>query len=336
MSRSAVVPATLDRLDLNVAPFLNEAAVERALRGSRPWDLAMYPEPGVPRLEAAIATSGGVSSDEVLVGNGSDEILDLAMRALVPRGGSLGVVEPSFGMYDHFVRANGIALGRARIRDGLPVEALVSLRADAYFLPSPNNPTGTLFTREEISSFLDRVDAPVLLDEAYAEFARQDLRALARERGNVLVTRTFSKAYGLPGIRVGYVLGARELVARLRAIRMPYNVTSWSERAALEALADPGFVDRTVAYVERERDRLLGALREGGWPVWPSRASFLFVGPLRDGTRVREGLRSRGIVVKPVPWPGGDEGTSLRISVGTEDQNARLLDALREVAPSPR
>lgn len=336
MSRPAVAPASLDRLDLNVAPFLNEAAVERALRGSRPWDLAMYPEPGVPRLEAAIATRVGVAADEVLVGNGSDEVLDLAMRALVPRGGSLGVVEPSFGMYDHFARANGIEVRRARIWDGFPGEALESLRADVYFVASPNNPTGTLFTREEFEGFLDRVDAPVLLDEAYAEFAHQDLRALARERRNVLVTRTFSKAYGLPGIRVGYVLGPRELVARLRAIRMPYNLTSWSERAAFEALEDPGFVERTVAYVERERALLLGALREGGWPVWPSRASFLFVGPLRDAARVHEGLRARGIVVKAVPWPGGDEGTSLRISVGTEDQNVRLLEALGEVVPSPR
>lgn len=336
MSRPAVVPRALDRLDLNVAPFLNEAAVERALRESRPWDLAMYPEPGVPRLEAAIAARAGVAAEEVLAGNGSDEILDLAMRALVPRGGFLGVVEPTFGMYDHFARASGIGVRRARIREGLPAEALASLRADAYFVPSPNNPTGTLFRPEEVASFLDRVDAPVLLDEAYAEFARQDLRSLARERGNVLVTRTFSKAYGLPGIRVGYALGPRDLVARLREIRMPYNLTSWSERAALEALADPGFVDRTVAYVERERDRLSASLREGGWPVWPSHASFLFVGPLPDGTRVRDGLRARGIVVKPVPWPGGDEGTSLRISVGTEEQNARLLDALREVVPSRR
>ena len=329
--REAGPPAPV-RLDLNIAPFLNEEAVRRALDRAAPRDLAMYPEPGVPRLEAAIASRVGISADRVLVGNGSDELLDLAMRALVPPSGRVGVVQPTFGMYDHFARACGVSLARVPARGRLPVRELSDLRADAYFLPSPNNPTGTLFSRGDVSALAAAVPVPVLVDEAYAEFARQDLRDLARNLANVLVTRTFSKAYGLPGIRVGYLLGPGSLVSRVRALRTPYNLSAWSERAALAALEDGAFVERTVAYVERERARLHDALRDAGWPVWPSSASFLLVGPLRRATEIREGLLSRGVVVKPVDWPGGEQGGCLRISVGTSDQDDRLLEALGEVA----
>ncbi len=331
MSRAVPANEGLIRLDLNALPFLNETAVERALGAAAPQDFAMYPESGVPRLTRAIAEYVGVPVESVLVGNGSDEILDLAMRALVPPGGSIGVIQPSFGMYDHFARACGLSLLRVPARDALPVDALAGLDADAYFLPSPNNPTGAAFAREAFQSLIDCVSVPVLIDEAYAEFARQDLRLLAGVGGRVLVTRTFSKAYGLPGIRVGYALGPQDLIERMRAIRMPYNLSSWSERAALAALEDDSFVERAVAFVEAQRPRLSASLRDAGWPVWPSQANFVLVGPLRRASEIRAALLDRGIVVKPIEWPGGEAGGCLRITIGTEEQNARLLDALKEV-----
>lgn len=335
MSRAMARAASPIRLDLNTTPFLNEAAVERALRASTPRDLAAYPQAGTPDLEAAIADRAGVPREAVLAGNGSDEILDLAMRALVPRGGSVGVIEPSFGMYAWFAGANGIEMRRVPARDALPVDGLAALRADAYFVPSPNNPTGAAFPREAFEALIDRVDAPVIVDEAYAEFARQDLRGLAGRAGRTIVTRTFSKAYGLPGIRVGYALGPKALLDRLRGIRMPYNLSAWSERAALAALGDPSFPERVVAYVEAQREALYGALRAGGWPVWPSRANFLFVGPLPSARGLVDALRARDILVKFVGWPGGGAGGSMRITVGTEAENAALLAALREVSPWP-
>jgi histidinol-phosphate aminotransferase len=324
------------RLDLNVAPFLNEEAVARALRAGSSSDLAAYPEPGVPGLERAIADGLGVEADRVLVGNGSDEVLDLAMRTLVPPNGSIGVLDPGFGMYDRFAAASRLRVARVRARGILPVDALASLDADAYFLASPNNPTGETFPREAFESLAARTSAPVVLDEAYAEFARQDLRPLARDSDSFLVTRTFSKAFGLPGIRVGYAVGPGALVDRLRAIRMPYNVSSWSERVARAALDDPGFVDRVVAFVEARRAELESELLQSGWPVWPSRANFLFVGPLGDADRVWRSLREAGVLVKLVDWPAGREGQSLRVSVGTGPQNAALLAALREVDPRRR
>lgn len=333
MSASLPAPAGLVvRLDLNTAPYLNEAAVERALRDVAPKELAMYPEPGVPRLEAEIAAAVGVAPNGVLVGNGSDELLDLAMRAFVPPGGSVGVVQPTFGMYDHFARACRVELRRVPTRDVLPVEALARFEADAYFVPSPNNPTGAVFPSSAFGELADRVRVPVVIDEAYAEFARQDLRPLARTRENVLVTRTFSKAYGLPGVRVGYAVGARPLLDRVRALRMPYNISSWSERVALAALRDKSLVERNVTFVEAERPKLASALESGGWPVWPSRANFLLVGPLPRAADIRAALRQRGIIVKAVDYPGGDAGSCFRITIGLPDENRRLLAALQEVS----
>lgn len=321
------------RLDLNTTPFLNEAAVERAFRGATRRDLAGYPEPGVPRLEAAIAERVGVREEQVIAGNGSDEILDMAIRALVPQGGSIGVLDPSFGMYDHFARASRIALRRVRAREELPLDALAALRADAIFVSSPNNPTGVAFPRDALEALVNRVPVPVVIDEAYAEFARQDLRDLTGRRERVIVSRTFSKAYGLPGIRVGYAIGPRALIDRLRGIRMPYNVSAWSERVALAALEDDSFPQTAVAFVEAERPRLYNALRKAGWPVWPSEANFLFVGPFPAAADVWQGLRERGVCVKLVDWPGGADGQSFRITMGTEAQDDALLDALKEVAP---
>ena len=316
------------RLDLNTLPFLNEAAVERVLRSARPSDFAKYPEPGLPRLTETIAHRVGLPPECVLVGNGSDEVLDLAFRALVSPGGSVGVISPSFGMFQHFAQACGVQLRPVAAREKLPVDALSTLCVDAYFLPSPNNPTGTAFVREDIEALIESIEAPLLLDEAYAEFARQDFRSLARPDGRVLVTRTFSKAYGLPGIRVGYALGDRDLIERMRRIRTPYNVSSWSERVALAALDDEGFVEKAVAFVEAQRSKLFRSLRATGWPVWPSRANFVFVGPLDRAVEIREALLARGVVVKFVEYPGGNGGGSLRITVGTDADHARLLEAL--------
>jgi len=319
------------RLDLNTLPFLNEAAVERAFQTARLSDFARYPEPGLPRLTEALARRVGLPPECVLVGNGSDEVLDLAFRALVPPGGSVGVISPSFGMFQHFAQACRVELRPVAAREKLPVDVLSTLRVDAYFLPSPNNPTGIAFAREDIEALIESTEAPLVLDEAYAEFARQDFRCLARPEGRVLVTRTFSKAYGLPGIRVGYALGPRDLIDRMHRIRIPYNVSSWSERAALAALDDETFVEKAVAFVEAQRSKLFGSLRAAGWPVWPSRANFLFVGPLDRAAEIHKALLAQGVVVKFVDYPGGNGGGSLRITVGTDTDHARLLEALDEV-----
>lgn len=335
MTRAIAKLAAPIRLDLNTAPFLNEAAIRAALESTDPAVLAQYPDPDAPLLTEALASRLKVPKEAILVGNGSDEILDLAVRVSVPRGRPVAVLLPSFSMYDHVARSNGVDLIRIPATDVLPIDALASSRAEALLLASPNNPTGAAFPREAFETLVDRVRAPVVIDEAYAEFARQDLRSLAASSDRVLVMRTFSKAFGLPGVRVGYAVGPPALLAKMRAIKMPYNVSTFGERAALAALAEPTFAERVVALVDAERPRVFEALKADGWPVWPSRANFLLVGPLRNAAGIQSGLSERGILVKLIEFPGGAAGPSLRITIGTREQNDVLAEAMREVGPRP-
>jgi histidinol-phosphate aminotransferase len=235
-------------------------------------------------------------------------------------------------MYDHFARACRIDVERVPAREDLPVDDLARLEVDAYFLASPNNPTGAAFPRASVEALIDRVGVPVVLDEAYAEFARQDFRDLAGRDDRVVVTRTFSKAFGLPGARIGYLLGPPDLVRRIASIRMPYNVSSWSERAALAALEDGRFVEKAVAFVEAQRAKLEATLGAFGWPVWPSRANFLLAGPFPRAGELQGEMRRRGVLVKLIDYPGGDAGGCLRITVGTDAQHDRLIGALREAS----
>jgi histidinol-phosphate aminotransferase len=328
MNSTSVETVEPIRLDLNTAPVLNEPALARALQITKLSELVKYPEQDAPLLTAQLEGILGVQSGSVLVGNGSDEILDLAARALVPGGGTIGVVTPSFSMYDHIAESNGLKIKKIPMGRELPVDSLVSLSADALFLASPNNPTGTIITQDSVNQLLSSTQIPILIDEAYAEFAHQDFRPIAAKSSCLIVTRTFSKAYGLPGIRVGYGVGSPSLLSKLRRIKMPYNVSGFSEQAALAALSDNTFVPRIVRMVESQRDRVLESLKSAGWPASPSHANFLLVGPLPDASRIQIVLRDHGILVKLVDYPGAGEGQSLRITIGTDAQNDLLLKAL--------
>ncbi len=321
------------RLDLNTAPFLNEAAIRRAFETATLEDLATYPEKDAPLLTSRLAEVLGVPREAVLVGNGSDEILDLAARALIPQGGSLGILHPSFSSYKHIANSNRLKIVRVTAEKQLPVKKLISTHADCWFLASPNNPTGAAFSQEGLESLVNQSQVPMLIDEAYAEFANQDLRHTAANSRSVIVTRTFSKAYGLPGIRVGYAVGPLGIIAKLREIKMPYNISTISEQVAVAALSDNSFVSHVVATVLSQRQFLFEKLHNNGWPVWPSQANFLLVGPLRDAAGVQTALQRQSILVKLIDYPGGTLGQSLRITIGTEAQNALLLDALGRVSP---
>ncbi len=321
------------RLDLNTAPFLNEGALHRALETMKPDELIIYPEKNAPLLTNRLAKLIGVPSEAVLVGNGSDEILELAARAMIPRGGSLGVLNPSFSLYDDIANSNGFKIVKVAAERELPVRKIVSTVTDCWFIASPNNPTAAAFGKERFEKLLDQLQVPILIDEAYAEFANQDFRLLAANSDRAIVTRTFSKAYGLPGIRVGYAVGQPDLIAKLRTIKLPYNLSTISERVALAAITDNSFVPRIISLILSQRQFLFERLSADGWPVWPSQANFFLVGPLSNAAKVQAKLQEQGILVKLIDYPGGDVGQSIRITIGTEVQNSLLLDALGKVSP---
>lgn len=330
---SAVEPARPLRMDLNTLPELNLEAIRRACAQSPAETLASYPDPEAAELVAALARKLGVPPGSILTGNGSDEILGLAVRTLIPPGGAVATLDPTFAMYGRFVAAHGGRLRPVPESADFPQAPLRASGAGLFLIASPNNPTGTTYPEAALRDFAGATDRPIVLDEAYHQFAGQDLVPLALAHPNVLVVRTFSKAYGLPGIRVGYGVGHPTLLMRLREAQPPFSVSAFGLRVALAALEDDGFVTRAVAEVRRCRAGFARGLADLGWAVWPSQANFLLVGPSPAAARIARGLRDRGIWVRTIDYPGGPGGSCLRITVGTEAQNRRCLAALEETAP---
>lgn len=312
-------------------------AVERAAR-----ELAIYPDGAAYELRRAIAEHHGVGMDEVCTGNGSNELIDLLCRAFPAPGDHIVFGKPSFVCYWLGSIAADRAFTEVPLRDHLAwdVDAmLAAVRPETklLFLANPNNPTGAHVGRAELERLLR--DLPprvvVVLDEAYVEFADADdyvsaldLREL-RER--LIVLRTFSKAYGLAALRVGYAIGQPALVDALHRMRAPFNVNALAQVAARAALSDPDHVARYVAMNRTERSRVGRALGELGFRVAPSQANFVLVDvgvTGLGGPGFYDALLRKGVIVRPMPAP--IDGW-VRITIGTPEWNDRLLRAAAEV-----
>ena len=299
-------------------------------------DVGWYPDAAAHELREKLAARHGVSRDEVLHANGSNEILDLVVRTFCTGEHHIVFAEPSFVVYRLAALAHGVPHTPVPLRDwthdlDAMVEAITP-RTRVVFVANPNNPTGTHVGRERVERFLKEVppEVIVVMDEAYFEYADADdypdsieLRAL-RER--LIITRTFSKAYGLAALRVGYGIGPATLIEYLLRVRQPFSVSSLAQRAAIAALDDVAHVQRSVEMNRQERARMATALVELGLVPPPSQGNFLFFDLGRPGRDLYEKLLQRGVIVRPF-------GTTsfIRVTVGTPDQNDRFIAALREV-----
>ena len=320
---------------LGPSPKAMEAA-RRAL-GEANW----YPDGGSKRLREVLAGRNNVRFEEVFVGLGSSEIIDLASRALL-RPGLDGITsEGSFTLFAIAIRASGAKLIQTPMKkyafDLDAISAAVTPQTRVIYIANPNNPTGTAFGHEEFAAFLKKVpgDVLVVLDEAYREYAeRHDLpnaMALFREYNNILTLRTFSKVYGLAGLRIGYGIGHPTLVAEMNKLRTPFNVTSVGQAAALAALDDTEHVRRSVEANRAERRRLFLELTKLHLAPVPSETNFLFV-PLGPYAKALcDELLHEGVIVRPMGWMGFPE--AIRISVGNPAENTKLLAALSYALP---
>ncbi|MEK7475832.1 MAG: histidinol-phosphate transaminase [Candidatus Coatesbacteria bacterium] len=304
-----------------------------------------YPEGGYPALRAELARRNRLKPESVILGNGSNEVLVLAASVFLRPGEEAVMAAPSFVVYEHAVRAAGgrpVVVPLRDFRHDLPAMArAVTHRARLVFVCNPNNPTGTIVTRGEVEDFLRRLPAHVVVvfDEAYNEFvtdrAFPDTLRFVRRGLRVLVVRTLAKAWGLAGLRVGYGLGAPDVVRPLELIRQPFNVNLMAYRAACAALEDRAGVRRAVAAVVRDRERLTRALACRGLLVVPSQANFVMVraglGPHVNGSgaSLTLALEREGVIVRPLP--GRLLERWVRITVGTPPENARLLRSLDRV-----
>lgn len=302
-------------------------------------DVARYPDGGGFALKHALATKLGVGPDQITLGNGSSDIIEFAARTFVGPGDEVIFSQHAFAIYPLITQAIG---GRAVVTParawGHDLDAMgqaLTPRTKLVFITNPNNPTGTWIGRQALRVFLEQLPARVLvlLDEAYFEYVREpdypDGIAWIKDFLNLVVTRTFSKVYGLAGLRVGYGVSSAVVADLLNRVRPPFNVNSIALAAAGAALKDNVHVERAVTLNQEGMRQLTAAFRELGLDMIPSVGNFVCVDLGRPAAPVYEGLLRQGVIVRPVANYGMPN--HLRITIGLPEENRRFLEALRQV-----
>ncbi len=333
-------PCSIDLSD-NTNLWGGPPSAARTLREVASASTTRYPELYAGSLKDALAEYIGVGTDQIVTGCGSDDVLDSAIRAFAEPGDRVAVPDPSFAMIPIFARMNSLEPVLVPLTSTYDVDVERTLHAEARitYLCSPNNPTGSSFSRKSIEEIVNRAPGLVIVDEAYAEFAGCTVTDLLERSDRLLITRTMSKAFGLAGLRVGYAIGAPDLIREVEKSRGPYKVSGIAERVAVSTLRDDmAWVRTNVQAAIANRTRLIDSLRDLGVDALPSSANFVLA-PVPNAARIAHELRSRGIAVRPFEGLACAPGTSLattggdalRITVGPWELLTPALDALREV-----
>ena len=299
-----------------------------------------YPDGEAHELIRKLSEKLGVSFSQVILGNGSDEIIGMLTRAFLQPGDEAILPQPSFLMYDIMVRSSGakpvpVPLKNMTVDlDG--IRKTINPRSRMIFLNNPNNPTGTIFSKNEFETFLQWAprDVIIVVDEAYIEFVRDPqcpdtVEYLNHQDRALVVLRTFSKAYGLAGLRIGYGVMPGEIVDILQRIRQPFNASLPAQAGACAALDDEKFLKKTIDLVHDGLDFLYGSLEKMGVKFFPTQTNFFLMDVEKNADEVFESLLRRGIIVRSMTSYGYPE--YIRVSVGLEAENRKFIAALGEV-----
>lgn len=320
------------KLNTNENPYPPSPAVTSAITQAANSGLQRYPDPLGTSFRIQAAEVLGVSPDCILCGNGSDDLLTILTRSFVAEGQTIWYPTPSYVLYRTLAEIQG-----AKVAE-LPFESDWTLRVDhleqdappaLMFLPNPNSPTGTVLSPEQIAAIAAELPCPLVVDEAYADFAPENCISLIEQCENVLVTRTLSKSYGLAGLRFGFLIARPEVINELRKVKDSYNCDALSISAATAAIGDQDWFIKNRDKVLETRQRLAKGLTNLGFQVQPSQANFVWCNhPSQSSFELYEQLKASQILVRYMKYEGWGEG--LRISVGTENQ----IDALFAVLES--
>lgn len=311
-----------------------KAAIERALP-----ELARYPDANGFALKSALASKLGVNIEQLILGNGSNELIDLIFHTFVGATQQVVYSQYTFIVYAMATQSHGaqavVVPAKALGHDLDAMAAAITEQTKLVCITNPNNPTGTFLTKDELAAFLVKVPKNVLviLDEAYTEYVTAEERHPSIEwladYPNLIVSRTFSKAYGLAGLRVGYMVADPELISVLNRVREPFNCNSLALAAAEAALGDTEYLDAAVSLNQREMARYEAFFDSQGLRYIKSRANFITLDLERDAAPVYEALLREGIIVRPIAGYGLPN--CLRISIGLEHENQRCITALTKV-----
>lgn len=311
-------------LDANENPFEN--GVNR------------YPDPQQVSVKLVLAQQNGVDKNQILLGNGSDEVLDLLFRAFCePKIDNVITLPPTYGMYGVLANLNAIENREVLLSEDFQPQLQsimkgVDKNTKIIFLCSPNNPTGNSFSEESVQFLLDNFNGLVVIDEAYIDFSdKASWIQKIKDYPNLIITQTLSKAYGLAGIRLGICYASAAIIAVLNKIKPPYNVNELTQKRALERLANPTQIKEEINSIIEQREQLLKVLSEVNFvsKIYPTEANFILIKVDNANQRYDE-LIAKGIVIRNRTTQPLCENT-LRLTIGTEEENNKLMEALKSL-----
>lgn len=324
------------RLDTNTNVLGSNPAATKYL-AEHTWDLNMYPNTYSDNLRTALAELYGLEQSNFIAGNGSDELLDITFKTFTNWKDNSVVPVPSYTLYDYFVKLNGGRAIEVDLTDDyqLDVDEMVKQDAKIAIMPSPNNPTGNCFRTKDIEEILSRFKGIVVVDEAYTEYADDSFIRRVDEFDNLVVLRTFSKAYAMAALRVGYAATNKKLAEMMMCIKIPYSLNAVSEGAAIAAIKDQEFIRKSVQMVKEQRPKLDAGMRKLGFETYHSDSNFILAkSPINHKVLV-DGLKERGILIRDFGAKRRTENC-VRPTVGTEELNNLLLSKMAEVIESCR
>jgi histidinol-phosphate aminotransferase len=321
------------KIDANENPYGPSVKARKAL-AEYPY-INLYPDPYQRSLRRSLEKYTGFSSQNIVAGSGSDELIELILRLFLEPGDKVINCPPTFSMYPFCTQiCAGTTVNIPRIEDfSLDMAAIkkaIDKSTKVIFIASPNNPSGNLIQRDEVLQLLD-AKMIVVIDEAYFEFSRVTCADMVHKYPNLLILRTFSKWAGLAGLRVGYGIFPTNIVNHILRIKQPYNVNAAAQVAAMESLNDQPYLQSTVDKIIAERSRLISLLKSFSWlQVFDSSANFVLCKVLnREAKKVHLGLQRKGIFIRYYNSPQLEN--YIRISIGKVEQTDRLIAELREV-----
>lgn len=320
------------KLNTNENPYPPSPRVLEAMAAAAGDGVRLYPDPLATELRVRAAELYGVDPEQVIAGNGSDEILTMILRACVGAGATVAYPVPTYSLYETLVRICGGEVATVSFASdfALPVDELVALQARVTFVCNPNAPSGTQTPLAVLRELAPRLDGLLVVDEAYGDFGSGTALELIADSPNVVVTRSFSKSFSLAGLRIGLAFGQIAVIRELFKVKDSYNLNRVSIAAAAAALADPEWMRANVERIRRTRRRLHDGLTDLGYAVLPSETNFVLARrPGEDQRDVYEALRARGILVRY--FATSDLRDALRVTVGTDDEIESLLAAMADI-----
>jgi histidinol-phosphate aminotransferase len=318
------------KLNTNENPYPPSPAVQQAIQQASQTRLERYPDPLGTAFRMRAADIYGVSPDHILCGNGSDDILTILTRGFVGTGKLLRLPYPSYILYRTLAQLQGARWEEVPFRSDFSLDDAFA-RPDPdlklVVLPNPNSPSGTVLPPEQILKLADRLPCPLVVDEAYADFADSHCIDLVRVNPKIMITRTLSKSYGLAGLRFGFLIADPRMVAMLRKVKDSYNCDCLAIAGATAAIDDQAWFQANRAKILATRQNMIGRAKAAGFETTPSQANFVWcTHPTRNVQALYQKLKDQRVLVRYMNYPGWGDG--LRISVGTNEQSEIAMQML--------